>query len=120
MQIENFEIAEKEVNHLLESEEHPNIVRYHTNKRNDKFIYIALELCPATLEQVIVHGNKEPYSQLAGPNLQKQYALLQIASGLQFLHSLKIVHRDLKPQNILVARPKSTVPSDGISIMETL
>jgi serine/threonine-protein kinase/endoribonuclease IRE1 len=109
MQIENFEIAEKEVNHLLESDEHPNIVRYHTNKRSDKFIYIALELCPATLEQVIGHGNEEPYTQLAGPNLQKQYALLQIASGLQFLHSLKIVHRDLKPQNILVARPKSKI-----------
>jgi serine/threonine-protein kinase/endoribonuclease IRE1 len=106
MQIENFEIADKEVNHLLESDEHPNIVRYHTNKRSDKFIYIALELCPATLEQVIVHGNKEPYCHLAGPNLRKQYALSQIASGLQFLHSLKIVHRDLKPQNILVAPPK--------------
>jgi serine/threonine-protein kinase/endoribonuclease IRE1 len=106
MQIENFEIADKEVDHLRESDEHPNIVRYYTNKRSDKFIYIALELCPATLEQVIVHGNKEPFCQLAGPNLQKQYALAQIASGLQFLHSLKIVHRDLKPQNILVAPPK--------------
>jgi len=106
MQIENFEIADKEVDHLRESDLHPNIVRYYTNKRSDKFIYIALELCPATLEQVIVHGNKEPYLQLAGPNLQKQYALSQIASGLQFLHSLKIVHRDLKPQNILVAPPK--------------
>ena len=105
MQIENFEIAEKEVNHLRESYLHPNIVRYHTNKRSDKFIYIALELCPATLEQIIVHGNEEGYRHLAGPNLQKRYALLQIASGLQFLHSLKIVHRDLKPQNILVARP---------------
>jgi serine/threonine-protein kinase/endoribonuclease IRE1 len=106
MQIENFDLAGKEIDHLRESDEHPNIVRYYTNKRNDKFIYIALELCPATLEQVIVHGNKEPFSQLAGPNLQKQYALSQIAAGLQFLHSLKIVHRDLKPQNILVAPPK--------------
>lgn len=106
MQIENFEIADKEVDHLRESDEHPNIVRYYTNKRSDKFIYIALELCPATLEQVIVHGNSEPFCHLAGPNLQKQYALSQIASGLQFLHSLKIVHRDLKPQNILVAPPK--------------
>jgi len=106
MQIENFDLAEKEIDHLRESDEHPNIVRYYTNKRSDKFIYIALELCPATLEQVIVHGNKEPFSHLVGPNLQKQYALSQIASGLQFLHSLKIVHRDLKPQNILVAPPK--------------
>jgi serine/threonine-protein kinase/endoribonuclease IRE1 len=113
MQLENFEIADKEVDHLRESDEHPNIVRYYTNKRSDKFIYIALELCPATLEQVIVHGDKEPFCHLAGPNLQKQYALSQIASGLQFLHSLKIVHRDLKPQNILVAPPKLRSASTG-------
>src|SRR5271154_1427249 len=71
MQIENFEIAEKEVGHLRESDEHPNIVRYYTSKRSDKFIYIALELCPATLENVIIHGDKEPFCHLAGPNLQK-------------------------------------------------
>ena len=113
MQLENFEIADKEIDHLRESDEHPNIVRYYTNKRSDKFVYIALELCPATLEQVIVHGNKEPFCHLAGSNLQKQYALAQIASGLQFLHSLKIVHRDLKPQNILVAPPKLRSAAKG-------
>lgn len=113
MQIENFEIADKEIDHLRESDEHPNIVRYYTNKRSDKFIYIALELCPATLEQIIVHGNKEPFCHLAGPHLEKRYALAQVASGLQFLHSLKIVHRDLKPQNILVAPPKLRSVSTG-------
>ena len=104
MQIENFEIAEKEINHLRQYN-HTNIIRYHVSKRSDKFIYIALDLCPATLEEVVVYGNTEPYSKLAGPNLDKQYALYQIATGLQFLHSMKMVHRDLKPQNILVARP---------------
>ena len=105
MQIENFEIADKEVSHLRDSE-HPNIVRYHFSKRSDKFIYIVIELCQATLEHIIVRGHEPEYSSLAGPNLQKQYALLQIASGLEYLHSLKIVHRDLKPQNILVVKPK--------------
>jgi serine/threonine-protein kinase/endoribonuclease IRE1 len=106
MQLENFSLAEKEINHLRESDEHPNIIRYYTNKRNDKFIYIALELCPATLERIIAHPNEESLASLTGKNLPKQYALAQIASGLQFLHSLHIVHRDLKPQNILVAPPK--------------
>jgi len=106
MQLENFQLAEKEINHLRESDEHPNIVRYYTNKRNDKFIYIALELCPATLEQIIAHPHDEQLAALAGENLPKQFALAQIASGLQFLHSLHIVHRDLKPQNILVAPAK--------------
>jgi serine/threonine-protein kinase/endoribonuclease IRE1 len=113
MQLENFEIADKEIDHLRESDEHPNIIRYYTNKRSDKFIYIALELCPATLEQVIVHGMEPTYFHLAGGNLRKQYALAQIASGLQFLHSLKIVHRDLKPQNILVAPPKLRSAAPG-------
>lgn len=104
MQIENFEIADKEVSHLRDSE-HPNIVRYYFSKRSDKFIYIVIELCQATLEQIIVRGHEPQFFSLAGPNLQKQYALLQIASGLEYLHSLKIVHRDLKPQNILVVKP---------------
>jgi serine/threonine protein kinase len=30
-------------------------------------------------------------------------ALLQIATGVAHLHSLRIVHRDLKPHNILLA-----------------
>jgi serine/threonine-protein kinase/endoribonuclease IRE1 len=107
MQLENFSLAEKEIRTLRESDEvlHPNIVRYYTNKRNDRFIYIALELCPATLEQIIAHPNDEGFASLA-EELPPQYALAQIASGLQFLHSLHIVHRDLKPQNILVAPAK--------------
>lgn len=29
--------------------------------------------------------------------------ILQMASGLQFLHNRKVVHRDLKPENVMVS-----------------
>ena len=30
--------------------------------------------------------------------------VVQMASGLKFLHSRKVVHRDLKPENVMVCR----------------
>jgi serine/threonine protein kinase len=35
-------------------------------------------------------------------NQQKLELLLQISSGISFLHSKKVTHLDLKPDNILV------------------
>lgn len=94
-------IASKEV-HLLESaDDHPNVVRYYYQEVTDSFLYIALELCQATLADVVENPGPGPYEEL-GVLLQPKSALEQIAQGLQHLHGLSIVHRDLKPHNILV------------------
>ncbi|XP_030636116.1 serine/threonine-protein kinase/endoribonuclease IRE1, partial [Chanos chanos] len=96
---ECVEFAEREVQLLRESDEHPNVIRYFCTERDRQFTYIAIELCAATLQQYVEDPNC-PYSSLDVVSL-----LEQTMCGLSHLHSLNIVHRDLKPRNILLSLP---------------
>ncbi|KAF9483305.1 hypothetical protein BDN70DRAFT_891865 [Pholiota conissans] len=92
-------LASREVSILQESDDHPNVIRYYYQEAHANFLYIALELCPASLADIIEAPDR--YREIA-LNFDPKRALRQIASGLRHLHALKLVHRDIKPQNILV------------------
>lgn len=114
MLLEFYEIASHEVGLLQESDDHPNVIRYFDKESAGEFLYIALELCPASLQDVI--EKPESYPTLIGSNhLDKPDVLRQITAGVQYLHSLKIVHRDIKPQNILVSAPKLILTNPSIT-----
>ena len=98
-----YEIASHEVGLLQESDDHPNVIRYYDKEEDSQFFYIALELCPASLQEVI--ERPQDYPDLMKSSDPPEM-LRQITAGLHYLHSLKIVHRDIKPQNILVSAPK--------------
>lgn len=100
-------IAAHEVNLLQESDDHPHVIRYFCKEQRDTFLYIALELCPASLFDLI--DQPATFPDLVA-QLDPKKALKQIASGLRHLHTLKIVHRDIKPQNILVSTAKRGQP----------
>ena len=97
-------IAAREVELLQESDDHPNVIRYFYKEAKEGFLYIALELCPASLADIVERPDAFP--SIASVFDPKR-ALAQVAAGLRHLHMLKIVHRDIKPQNILVSRPKN-------------
>ncbi|XP_075686613.1 serine/threonine-protein kinase/endoribonuclease IRE2 isoform X2 [Rhinoderma darwinii] len=98
---ESFTLADREVQLLRESDEHPNVIRYFCTESDRLFYYIALELCAATLQEYV----ENPTFPCAG--LDHVTLLHQAMSGLAHLHSLNIVHRDLKPCNILISLPNA-------------
>ncbi|KAI0074599.1 hypothetical protein K474DRAFT_1665218 [Panus rudis PR-1116 ss-1] len=99
-------LADREVNILQESDDHPNVIRYYYQESQGNFLYIALELCPASLADVIERPDQFRDIAIA---FEPKRALRQITSGLRHLHALKIVHRDIKPHNILISHAKKGV-----------
>nr|ALD61275.1 inositol-requiring enzyme-1 [Tachysurus fulvidraco] len=98
---ECFSFADREVQLLRESDEHPNVIRYFCTERDRQFQYIAIELCSATLQEYVEQKDFNRHG------LEPVTLLQQTMSGLAHLHSLNIVHRDLKPHNILVSMPNA-------------
>lgn len=113
MLLQFYEIASHEVGLLQESDDHPNVIRYFDKESAGEFLYIALELCPASLQDVVEKPGNYP-ALIGSKSLDMPDVLKQITAGVQYLHSLKIVHRDIKPQNILVSAPKKLLANPSV------
>ena len=60
----------------------------------------ALDLCSASLDQLFL---KEGHPKLyKGPVPSNREVLLQIANGLNYMHSKELLHGDLKPRSVLI------------------
>ncbi|KAK0205509.1 other/IRE protein kinase [Desarmillaria ectypa] len=104
-------LASREVSILQESDDHPHVIRYYYQEAHANFLYIALELCPCSLADIIEHPDRDQLRPIAQA-FEPKKALRQITSGLRHLHALKLVHRDIKPHNILISGHGKMLISD--------
>lgn len=99
---EFFTFAEREVSLLLESDEHPNVVRYYAKEEDNDFVYLALTYCKCSLADFVEERFRAAGSDVAQVDATAIQLMSDIAAGIEHIHKLKIVHRDIKPQNILI------------------
>ncbi|KAJ7779575.1 hypothetical protein B0H14DRAFT_3894141 [Mycena olivaceomarginata] len=58
-------LASREVSILQESDDHPNVIRYYYQEAHSNFLYIALELCPATLADLVETPDRDAWRAIA-------------------------------------------------------
>ncbi|GAA0140298.1 endoribonuclease [Lithospermum erythrorhizon] len=133
----HHDVALKEIQNLIASDQHPNIVRWYGVEYDVDFVYLALERCTCSLDELI-SSNSHPFQDQNAkvhdsvsectlkirymdkddknlnlwkangyPSPQLLKLMRDIVSGLAHLHELGIIHRDLKPQNVLVIKERS-------------
>ncbi len=93
---------------------HPNIVKvYDLVERPDRTVFMAMEY---------VRGRNLGELLAAGRRLDFERAVdltTQVASALDYLHTMGVVHRDIKPANILIDESGQVKLTDfGIALLE--
>ncbi|KAF5826524.1 kinase-like domain-containing protein, partial [Dunaliella salina] len=101
-----YDLAKKEIEVLILSDEHPNVVRCFAMEEDREFVYLALERCRTTLSELMTTpeglASLAPGETTSKLPAQCMKSMLEIVQGLASLHDRGIVHRDLKPHNVLI------------------
>lgn len=90
--------ADREISLLIESDGHPNVVRYFLKEIRGDFVYLALELCAMSLNDLIMSLSKLKNSRKDNLHVSgigdfesaTKSLLFQIASGVRHIHSLRM------------------------------
>eukprot|EP00754_Rhynchopus_humris_P012416 Rhum_TRINITY_DN14288_c11_g1::Rhum_TRINITY_DN14288_c11_g1_i1::g.74030::m.74030 len=86
--------------HVLNMENHPNVVSSHDVYFRDGMLMILMEYCSrGSLGDLLERIRRK---SVCIPNEVLASMTKQVVQGLVHLHSMNMIHRDLKPSNILV------------------
>jgi len=104
--------AAQEISLLIQSDQHPNVLRYYAKEEDASFIYLALEQCVGSVQDLVEELREKDRTRTQAGALapspeemeQRKQMLHGMLTGLAHLHELHIVHRDIKPGNILITK----------------
>jgi len=81
---------------LMQISEHPNILRYYESYKQDRNIFMVLELMESNLTDIVLERTGHFTEEVIA------YILKETLSGLNFLHKQHRLHRDIKSDNVLM------------------
>ena len=86
---------------ILQSLNHPNIVKLEEVKATKDYYYIVMEYINGGSLTDCLKKYQKKYGK-AFPEMIVQYLMIQIVDAIKYIHARKIIHRDLKLDNIMV------------------
>lgn len=93
---------------LIQSLDHPNIVRIEALRVLNEPLWFAMPLCASNLRQVIQDAVNDPSF--------RRRVISQLLDAVRYAHKNGIIHRDLKPENILIDTDGNVLVADfGLS-----
>lgn len=90
----------RQILYSMDSSGNPEI----TSAEMNTHLYVKMGYCDTTLSEWIKNRNHKGYGDLHQVSvIDANRIILQILSGLAFIHAQNIIHRDLKPSNIFLS-----------------
>ena len=99
------DIAVKEIQNLIVSDRHPNIVRWYGVEQDQDFVYLALELCCCSLNDLIVMHLKSPTHPTFKKNLAFEVAAeysIRLDYMDDLIHGFNLWNSDGYPSPLLL------------------
>lgn len=104
-----LELLKREIE-IMQSIDHPNIVRMYAATRTSRNLYMFLEYCRDGDLKELLKAKKGVLSES-----EALHYFRQIIEGFKILYQNRIIHRDIKPANILIHESIAKITDFGFA-----